>query len=526
MSDAIDYDHILDAHCVSNDHPWSVLDVSLPNAQLAGVFAGFMVLAITTLLARERPSDSGETRRGISHTLALFASGVIILALDAYMFGSIAASKPPEVPHSHTVKICHAAWLEFMPAAGMLALGATLLVAGIGWMLTQHAAENQESHVAENQESDKHLTTLGNILAGMVIAGTMALLVYDALIFLEEMQQEFRTQGIQTHSRGFVQLCGALFIAVPTAIIAQKSVGLWLRVKTKQDWDEVLDPRYTTIQAAAILAGIYLLVAVAFTWALPHWDHIMLFIIFGPRIEITPRDILWDSIALCLFVPGLINILIAQSLPGPYNCVQLLIRCRAIRGKFWRGKRESIQNVKVGDIFTEIVSQESYKVIDTRDNGDGRQKLELDPIGPKSHPQSQPTSTQFRDHDYQVIRRRHEPLVNNLGYSISNTNRDTGVVVGSVEVIDPNKRALIYSSPVESANGVTVLIRRDGTFSYTPTEALRFAAAAYNARPEAMRDKFKVAVGNRYGGSTEASVSVPILPGATPPWGAWLTSAH
>jgi hypothetical protein len=339
----MEYATNLDVNCVSDRNPWSVTDLSLPNAQLAGVLAGFMVLSITTILARERPS-----RDRISHTLAFFAGGVVVLALDAYIFGAIAATKGPQ-PNSAFIKVvdapvliidpanhaspgnddaithaCKAAWISFMPAAGMLALGAMLLVAGIAWMVTQHAADSPVHN--------KKLIVLSAGLTAMTMAGAISFLLYDSLIFLGVMQNEFHSAdtNIQAHARGFIESFGALFMAVPVLITMDKIFRLTRCVHSKRDWDEVLDPRYRTVEWAAGAAGFYLLVSVAFMWALPAWDHIY---IFYWRIRITPRDILWDSIALCLFVPGVLAILLALLLPGPFSRLQRARRCRQDESK-------------------------------------------------------------------------------------------------------------------------------------------------------------------------------------------------
>jgi hypothetical protein len=270
---------------------------------------------------------------------------VVVLALDAYIFGAIAATKAPQ-PETVSVKLgdapviiivpanqasltdneaikqaCKAAWISFMPAAGMLALGAMLLVAGIAWMVTQHAAEAPDGN--------KKLIMLSIGLTAMTIAGAVSFLLYDSLIFLEQIKAEFGSSDlmVQAHARGFTQLSGALFIAAPVLIILQKIIRLYRSADNERDWEEALDPRYKMIEWSAAAAGVYLLVAVAFMWALPSWDHIDIYPfgdieLFGwdpDHLRITPRDILWESIALCLFVPGILGIFLALLMPGPFS---------------------------------------------------------------------------------------------------------------------------------------------------------------------------------------------------------------
>lgn len=58
------------------------------------------------------------------------------------------------------------------------------------------------------------------------------------------------------------------------------------------------------------------------------------------------------------------------------------------------------------------------------------------------------------------------------------TNPGTGVVSGRVVATDPDGDTVTYSGPTTSTLGGTVVLNSDGTFTYTPTSAIRHAAAA------------------------------------------------
>src|SRR4051812_6158174 len=86
--------------CLSSD-AWNIIDLASPTSQLAGVLAGFTLVAIAALLAM--PSMKKTTQfvkrssvvSSIGDTLALLGTGAIILAVDAYLFAWLAATKPP-----------------------------------------------------------------------------------------------------------------------------------------------------------------------------------------------------------------------------------------------------------------------------------------------------------------------------------------------------------------------------------------------------------------------------------------------
>lgn len=94
-------------------------------------------------------------------------------------------------------------------------------------------------------------------------------------------------------------------------------------------------------------------------------------------------------------------------------------------------------------------------------------------------------------------------------------NVTTGVVSGSVSSADADGDPRTYSGPLVSAKGGTVVVNSDGTFTYTPTAALREAAAKYGATVADKTDTFVVTVNDGHvGGVVQVNVTVAIAPAA------------
>ena len=105
---------------------WSLLAGADADSTLAGVLAGFLIVAATALLAQWND-------RSDSDTFALFASGVPALTLSSYLFTVLAGSRPaaPEV--------CGQMWGQWLAAFAMLLIGASVLLCGLGWALVSYS---------------------------------------------------------------------------------------------------------------------------------------------------------------------------------------------------------------------------------------------------------------------------------------------------------------------------------------------------------------------------------------------------
>lgn len=293
----------LDGHCLSQEHPWSIPDLSLPNAQLAGVFAGFMLLAITTLLAMSAAlGPAGKNRTRVTETIVLLGLGIVVLAQNSYFFGSIAATKPPDSDKSQQVmqRVCERGWVQFMPAAGMLAVGAVLLVAGLAWMIAWHRLEAS----AESENSD--LVAHANVATAFVLWGVMAALLFDMRYFVQEMHQELHALD-RDAGAGWQQaiaiVLGFILCFIATWILIEKRNSLSGEIDV--DRARILPAEPKPVYAVAVWTALYLVLNFLLTLSST-----------TPFVHSHPLLELWAGIGLCVFGPGILFVLIAFAMPG------------------------------------------------------------------------------------------------------------------------------------------------------------------------------------------------------------------
>lgn len=101
---------------------------------------------------------------------------------------------------------------------------------------------------------------------------------------------------------------------------------------------------------------------------------------------------------------------------------------------------------------------------------------------------------------------------------------DTGVVTGQVQATDANNDTIGYRGPTATVRGGAVVVSADGSFRYTPTAAMRHAAAADNAAAEVTTDSFTVTADDGYGGQASRTISVTVSPSNSAPIGGQLGS--
>lgn len=318
----------LDGHCLSEEHPWSILDFSLPNAQLAGVFAGFMILAIATLLTMSVTSSTKEkTPTRVTETIVLLGLGIVVLAQNSYFFGSIAATKPPKPDHQAPIpvnaagnsiivlspnnpqvaeqsqqiaqKVCERAWVQFMPAAGMLAVGAAALVAGIVWMIVWYRLETPA-----NEKSD--LIGHANYVTAFVLWSVMGAVLFDLWYFVEEMHNELQAlvhDPAADFERWFPLTVGIALCLIATWILIQKRCSL--SGDTEVDRDRILPEKPDPVYRVARGTAIYLLLAFG-----------LLLLSTKECMRSHPLFELWAGISLAVFGPGILFVLLAFAMPG------------------------------------------------------------------------------------------------------------------------------------------------------------------------------------------------------------------
>ncbi len=92
----------------------------------------------------------------------------------------------------------------------------------------------------------------------------------------------------------------------------------------------------------------------------------------------------------------------------------------------------------------------------------------------------------------------------------------TGVVTGSVTADDPDGDPLAFTGSTTTAKG-TVLVGADGSFTYTPTDDARHAAASLSATAAETADTFTITVSDGHGAAVAVPVSVTISPANADP---------
>ncbi|MFM8599757.1 MAG: Ig-like domain-containing protein [Mycobacterium sp.] len=93
----------------------------------------------------------------------------------------------------------------------------------------------------------------------------------------------------------------------------------------------------------------------------------------------------------------------------------------------------------------------------------------------------------------------------------------SGRVIGTVLGSDDDGDTLSYGAPAGTPRGTVTIDPATGTFTYTPTDEARHAAAADDAGDAERTDTFTVTIDDDHGGLTELAVTVVIAPANTTP---------
>lgn len=163
-------EHMDNGGCASgNGTGWSIITSSAANSQLAGVLAAVIFSGIVILFAR-RGSRS-------SQALGLFAATFVVLAFDSYLFGTVTGLT--------TDRFCERVWSEGMAAAGMLGVGGFALMAGISWLMADHADGTGDEPTASHDR--RVLAALSRYMVLGVAAAVSLLLTMTSLDYLSIM---------------------------------------------------------------------------------------------------------------------------------------------------------------------------------------------------------------------------------------------------------------------------------------------------------------------------------------------------
>ncbi|MEH3134847.1 MAG: hypothetical protein PGN30_07600 [Mycolicibacterium neoaurum] len=267
---------VLNADCVSDDARWSIIASASTNSALAGVLAGFLLAAIAVLY-----SDS--TREKHANTLALFFTGVVVLALDSYLFSHVTGIKPTDSGIG-----CARAWTQGIAASGMLVVGGVALTAGLGWMLAHYA----------DQHSKRLVGVLGGVLTGSVVLVTTLLLVITTVQYLKAV----------IDPPAWLTLSAVVMALLPVALSGFEVTKRTLTVRARFS----APPLSTTLEAeprwlgrAAIASAVLVVLAPVLSGLVP----------------VMPADLpnrLWGiipTLIVSVVLPGAITVMISKAVP-------------------------------------------------------------------------------------------------------------------------------------------------------------------------------------------------------------------
>lgn len=273
---------MFDETCGADDFHWSIVASASTNSTLAGVLAGFLFTGIVMLFGRPSPEIED------SQTISLFSAALLALGLDSYLFSLITGSRPETGDGEVVTEACMRVWTQGMPASGMLAVGGTALVGGIGWLLSSHVTISSAT-------ADKNLRFLGGLMTIATITTTTLLLVATTLDYLDVMFD------------GRPHLTVVIFVIVVGLTLTTTSAGVAIR-RTKQMVDSI-----PTDNVALPLKSM--------RWAT---RGIIGFAIFGPvfagiltRTAVSSNSLVVGLALLSgIVVPGLISLAVTFSVPN------------------------------------------------------------------------------------------------------------------------------------------------------------------------------------------------------------------
>jgi hypothetical protein len=319
----------------ANATAWSILQSASPNSQLAGVLAGFQIAVIAFLFAKPKRINA--------HAIGLFASGVFILGLDSYLFSLLTGM---DLHSKSRPNICSIVWAQGMAASGMSAVGGTVLVSGLGWMLISYGEDLVQGLEAPRNSSDKaqagtpekrksdirhrmntrraYFSTFNGWLASGIIVTTTLLLTFTTNYYLTATSHRTSWLVWAVWSDGIlICLISIIGVSVRTVVMVDyvhpgrsiTAVDTTLVVKTAHwiasrsgyqepertaDFEPSLGRLPQTTYWVALLAILGTLFAGALTqWSLYCWVRTV------------------GSVALGLVIPGLIAIGITFSVATP-----------------------------------------------------------------------------------------------------------------------------------------------------------------------------------------------------------------
>ena len=282
----------LDVSCVSENVPWSIITSAATNSSLAAVLAGLLIATIAVLYVENKFEG---------HTIALFAAGVVVLALDSYLFSHLTGIKP--YSDEWIAAACERAWLQAAHASGMLAVGAVALTCGLAWMMASYVVK--WANDPSMNLNDPFLAQLGTRLVRIVIFIVTLLLASTS-----------------------VQSLGVLWPSLPKLIAG--GIGLVdVAVVVGFSFFYSVRPRRelsAAIEHSNLPTSPPVTLDITTRYLRKSTLHAALFAFFGPffagLVSLFPNLLTWDWVGglsilvVGLFYPGYISVLMSRALPS------------------------------------------------------------------------------------------------------------------------------------------------------------------------------------------------------------------
>lgn len=234
---------------------WDVVQASSPLSTLAGVLAGFLVVAATTAIFA--PWDRYRWR-----TVSLFAAGVPALISSSFIFAFIYGTKVPAPGPDSLLRVvydrrCEQLWGQWLLAAGLLATGSAVLICGFAWLVVGYT---------ENKAKERYMRQIAPILA-RVLNWDVDTRSADEVVQRFNYIKQDRVSLIR--AAGWISAVGimsAAIILMTIDILYIKAVGLaeW-RLALPEKW-----PAHTGVYLAFLVwgAGIHTVLRTGFVvWA-------------------------------------------------------------------------------------------------------------------------------------------------------------------------------------------------------------------------------------------------------------------
>ena len=280
-----------DGSCVSLHLPVSIIELASRYGSLANLLCGLALGSVAFMLGKREAAPP--------LTIALLSSGVIVLAADSFLFSTVGARRPSVVGGvvaSGAESECYRSWALAMPAIGMLMVGTTVLVASIGWMITQYAVLNDVD--------SKIFASLGGIFTLLAIMTTTLSLIGASLQYLVFIDFPAYPSRL---ARVGVLAFGLAMAVISCAMIVMRTVGLYRYRKYNDDWDDILTSRFKALATASISTATYGLVGILV-------DAVTIWI--RTRDTVRGTGLVWSAIVLCLVLPWVIYLPISYAVPG------------------------------------------------------------------------------------------------------------------------------------------------------------------------------------------------------------------